>query len=81
MKKKLVEIEVKLPKSLIKRINKICADFDISMDEFMENALNRFIEKYKSLIAPLPYHDLEWKNIFESKPIKKEKENGKRKKI
>jgi len=73
MKKKLVEMEVKLPKSLIKRIIKICVESDINMDEFMEKALTQFIEKYKSLIKPLPYYDLEWKNIFKTKPIKKEK--------
>jgi metal-responsive CopG/Arc/MetJ family transcriptional regulator len=47
MKNKLVEVELALPNSLIRRMAKVCAESGITMDELIEEALKRFIKKYK----------------------------------
>lgn len=45
--KEMVEIKVKLSKSLIKRIIKVCMELDISMDKFFKKALTAYIIKHK----------------------------------
>jgi len=47
MKEKLVEIEIELPVELKRKMLKLCKVLNMTVDEFVEDTLKKFIEKHK----------------------------------